>query len=135
MGIKVAWDDPENRIIRYDLEGMWNWEDYRDAVSQSAQMMQSVNYPVGIIANFTADTMLPKGSDVRKTSAVPQSKMNTMPENMGVVVITGGYGFVEVMINGFCKLYNRVERKFVVANTLDEARRLVGEKLANTGHA
>ncbi len=128
MGINVAWDSKDNTIIRYDLEGLWNWEDYRAAVTQSLKMMEGVNYPVGIIANFNADTMVPRAASVPRSAPAASEKMSAMPDNMEVIVITGGNAFVEVTVTGFCKLYNRVARKFLVASSVEEARQLIHQR-------
>lgn len=125
MGVKVAWDDLENTIIRYDLEGMWTWDDYREAVTESTVMMQSVDYPVGIIANFHADTMVPRGTGPLQQAQPQPPKVHEMPENVRVVVITGGNAFVEVTLSAFCKVYNRVEKQFISANSLEEARSII----------
>lgn len=128
MGIKVEWDTKDNTIIRYDLEGLWNWDDYRAAVAQSTRMMEGVDYPVGIIANFRADTMVPRGASAHRSPPPVAEKMSAMPHNMDVIVITGGNAFVEVTVTGFCKLYNRVPKKFLVAGSVDEARQIIRQR-------
>lgn len=134
MGITVSWDDSNSTIIRYDLTGLWNWDDYFTAVEASAKMMESVNHPVGIIANFRADTMVPHNPTVRTPEVIPQDR-KPMPRNLGLIVVTGGAGFLEVMLVGFCRAYHRVGKRFLVAGSLDDARALILERLRGSGAA
>jgi hypothetical protein len=51
MKITVAWDNPEQTIIRYDFAQGWTWEDLFAAVAEDDSLMDSVDHDVHIIFN------------------------------------------------------------------------------------
>lgn len=127
MAIQVKWDDEDSSIIRYDLEGLWTWDDYCAAVDRTMKLIQGVKRPVGVIANFHADTMVPLGT-ARPTGTselCPPTKFPAMPDNMDMIVVTGGNLFVEALVSAFCRFYSRVEKQFFVASSVDEARSII----------
>lgn len=128
MGIQVNWDDEDKSIIRYNLEGLWTWDDYCIAINQTMQLMQDIDHPVGVIANFRADTMVPLGVTHHEDSLAdhcPPTKFPTMPNNMDVIVVMGGNYFVEVLLSAFCRLYSRVEKHIFIASSVNEAREII----------
>jgi hypothetical protein len=129
MSITVSWDDKENNIIRYDLSGWWNWDDYRMAVDQCAAMLEGIKHPVGIIAHVHADTMAPR-SIVKPATQELLIRRSNLPDNVRVIVVTGGTAFIEMIMAGFCRAFKRVEKKFLVAGSLEEARQIVRDRLS-----
>jgi hypothetical protein len=132
MGVTVTWDDNTYTILRYDLTGLWTWDDYCLAVDKGAAMLEMIQHPVAVIANFRADTMVPRSITTPETKSAPVKRQNVLPENIGLIVVTGGAAFVEVMVSGFCRAYQRFERNLLVASSLDEARKLIVDHLPGT---
>lgn len=50
----AEWYDPETqRVIVLRFEDSWNIEDYDRVIRESAEMLQSVSHPVGLIIDFS----------------------------------------------------------------------------------
>lgn len=89
MGITVGWDHEEKKVIRWDFDRNWRWDDFQRAVDQSVVMSNEIDYPVDIIVNLTETPFFPPGSIV---SNVKRGMLAATQRN-GKVILTGGNAF------------------------------------------
>ena len=118
MGIQVVWDDEAKSILRWDFETDWGWDDFRRAFEKSVDMGGDVGYRVDVIPYAGAIQQLPMGA-LREFQRIERN----LPDNTGLIVITGGNTFTNAIINVFAKV-NRINT-WMTAKTLEDARAII----------
>lgn len=63
MPVRFAWDDPERKtILRYLIEGDWNWKDYHNAVRMSLFALHGLDHDVDVVIDMRGSDKLPAGA-------------------------------------------------------------------------
>jgi hypothetical protein len=107
MPVQVRWYDEDKRILYYEFQGVWTWDEYFDVLAEGRRMMRSVNHTVCILKDLTRATHVP-GNFMIKAQTVIESR----PDNTGrVVFISTQTFFLNLMdtmrrvVPGFSELY------------------------------
>jgi len=118
MGIDIVWDDPDQTIVRWDFGREWTRADFKNAFNTTLQMARSVDGRIDVIPF------------IRHTPTVPQGILSDfghidryISPNVGLVVVTGGNTFGQLLIDTFKRIY-KVEN-WITAPTLEDARRVI----------
>jgi hypothetical protein len=64
MPFQVAWDDPAQTCIRYDVTGKWTTQEFWQAFQKAKQMIEAVDHPVNFIVHMQDESSrghLPSG--------------------------------------------------------------------------
>lgn len=128
MAIQVVWDNPEKKIIRYIYDGRWTWEDLARAREIVHEMLDTVDYRVGIIVDVHKSTMLPNGALTRARQmarVTPKSH-----KNEGSTVIVGADTLIRSLFEMFRKIYSTLSGNIAVTfvSSLDEAREILSKR-------
>jgi hypothetical protein len=124
MAIKVMWDDTAQRIVRYDFDEQWTWEDFFAAKKQAYRMIDEVARKVAVIMTTPTNVALPPNMLTHGLSALRNKHPNTL-----VVAFVITKPFLRAMLTTMSKVSRLAESSTVVVSTLDEARALVAKRL------
>ena len=125
MGIQVVWDNDEKTIIRYVFDVRWTWDDFYAARTDAYNLIDTVQHKIGVIFDAPPNVTLPPNMITHSRSAISKTH-----ENTHVVVVVVGNTYVRAMLTMVRKLSKKAAEKLELAPTLDEARALVRERLA-----
>ncbi|MCA0458964.1 MAG: hypothetical protein LCI00_33755 [Chloroflexi bacterium] len=127
MGISVVWDNPERTIIRFIYNGQWSLDNFYQALNESHQMMDSVDFRVGIIIDMENSKLVPNG-------VLSHGKNVSMRkhQNQGKSVIVGAGGLVRTLFDVYRKVYRTSfdDTAYHFVSNLDEARTLLLQQQA-----
>ncbi len=119
MGIEVQWDNPEHTLIRYLYSGQWSLDNFYEALHTSHEMLDTVDYSVGIIIDMTNSKLVPNG-------VLSHGKNITMRkhQNQGKSIIIGAGGLVRTLFDVYRKVYRAGfdDGAYGFASNLEEAR-------------
>ena len=122
MPIHLSWEDHDKTLLLVESSGQWTWEEYHDALSRMAEMIQNENHRVDIITVSRADSIRPSGS------ALPhyQSALRILPSNTGLHVIVNTSAIARSIVSIFLRLNGkRTSGMVVLAGSLEDARRQI----------
>lgn len=126
MPIQVVWDNDEQSVIRYIIEGAWTWQEMNAAVVTSNAMLDNATGKVHFI------------HDMRTSSGIPGSALSNLKRFIGKehpktgqsVIVAGQKStailFAQSLLNLVDKIYKR-DWGFQFAGSLEEARKLLAE--------
>lgn len=129
MGIRVEWDNKDKTVIRYSLEGQWTWDDLLDAVATSNAMLDEAGHKIHFIHDASTSKGIPNGALSQLKRFIGKEHPNT-----GRSVIVGAQGNAIMLARGLLGMVDRVYKKdwaFMFANTLEEARAMLGQHEAS----
>jgi hypothetical protein len=125
--IEVSWDNPEKNIMRFNYKGKWTWEELAAALSNGRRLWETEgDGPVGTIIDVTSSSMIPQNAFTAGRNMVKDT------EFQHVSAVVGANAFIQHFHNVFNRIYGgklQNRRLFFVA-TLEEARRIIAERLA-----
>ena len=119
MGIRLVWDSPDRSVIRWDFDLSWNAGDFAHSVDAALAMIMMAQAPVHMIINQPrrpVDTRIFKQVK-RLISALPATCTTVIVDESPVV---------RTMVETFGKINPRLRHQMLIADTLDEARDLLG---------
>lgn len=63
MAINIIWEDEEETILHWHIEGQWNWEMLHEAAQETAEMRRKQDYrqAIALIFNLTRAAPLQTG--------------------------------------------------------------------------
>jgi hypothetical protein len=123
MSVRVSWDNDDKTTTRYDFEGAWTWDEFYAATGDAFALTRSVEHRVDSISYFAPGANLPPNALLHFRRA-----MVNAPENRGVTVIVGGSRFINTMVTVFSKLNRSLGERLILADNLDQARRLLASR-------
>lgn len=119
MGIHTRWDDAAHTILICEFDANWSLSDFHTMVDEVYVMMNSVNYRVYLIHDFSKSRVSPRqwlstGSHIEKRQS----------QNSAETVVIGASTFVKTMLNIAQKLFLKNIR-VDMADTLPEAYKII----------
>jgi hypothetical protein len=124
MGIRVQWDDAAQKIIRFDFDEQWTWEDFFAAKKQSYNLIDEVARKVAVIMVAPPNMVLPPNMLTHGLSALRNKHTNTY-----LVVFVLNNSFLRTMLSTMAKVSRLAESSTSVVSSLDEARALAAKRL------
>ncbi len=125
MNLSIAWDNPEQTVIRQTLLDGWTWEALYELNQQTNAMMRSVDHTVHLMVDFTQTSHLPVGGLTHAHNI-----FKNYPPNFGILVVVTHNLLVERMISMFQAVYSR--KVYGVGSFDDAYRLLLSDKLSAT---
>ena len=123
MGILIHWDD-NNRIVHYQLDSDWTWDEFFDAKKQANEMMDTVSHKLGVIIEAPPKPSLPPNLIVNARNALRSTHRNTI-----MIVIVAAHPLVRTMFHTTRALGRLANFRVELAYTLDEARAVITKRL------
>lgn len=122
MSVRVVWDNDQKTIVRYVFEGKWTWDELYPAYNQAIEMEKAQPHRVHAIL------------DMRKAIGVPANVLTHLkhisdkqPDNIGLSIVVTSSSFVHSLYQIAIKFYNKIDYYFRVAETLDEAYKMIAK--------
>lgn len=124
MPVSVQWDDPQHdsqattkRVLRFDFEGHWNWDEATLALEWADILMQATSGEIAVIMDLSHSRTAPSDA----LSHVTVNAQRTHPPISHIVAV-GTTPFVSVMGEMVRRLYNRYAVTPYYAATVEDAR-------------
>jgi hypothetical protein len=118
MSIHYEWDNEEKTIIRYDFDGKWTWEEFRDKQTEANALFAEVDHPVDVILDLLKSESRPTNLFVH----IRESEAHRPPNHGRLVVVRSGQ-FVRTMLATYQRLFgSRDKIETIRVDTLEEAR-------------
>lgn len=122
--LTTEWDNDEKTIMRVTYHAGWSWDDLEANLPVEAQMLDSVDHRVDVIADFRG-TQLPPGA-ISRLPKIAQSPPYTHP-NSGAMVMVGSPAFMKEVVAVYKRVYGQAA-KLTMVHDLDEARVIIVQK-------
>ena len=119
MTIEVNWDSEKHTIVRYVFQKGWSWDEVDPAFKAAAALMDTVDYKVDVIMDFSLSSLLvPKGAFTHAQRALS----NPRHRNIATTVVVGSR-FVQAITDLARKVARRSadEWELMFTTTLAEA--------------
>ena len=117
MGIIVNWDDKNQRVIRYQLEGDWDWADFDDAVLEAIQFSEHLSHRIDVIFDLTESNDIPDG-----VVLYFKKLLKTVPNNRRHFVVIGTNPQISVIVTMFNRVFKSISGRISHTDTLERAR-------------
>ncbi|MFN8376680.1 MAG: hypothetical protein U0694_27885 [Anaerolineae bacterium] len=120
--VNISWHDAAHTILYTEYDGVWTWDDFHNAVTETVAIMQQVDYRVDLIVAPSPQSVMPHGS------ASPHFiwAIQMLPPNFGIQVIVTHNRLSRSMGSIFVKVFRRMfrERLFFATN-MEQAYALI----------
>ena len=126
MGIRITWEDSEKTIARFRIEAPWKMDDIYSATAavKAERKVENLQHPIGVILDATGIDSLPSGI-IQNTAPM----IKAMQPDTRLIVVASPNRFHAAMHGIFSKLYTKYADVFMFATSVEEARRLIYERL------
>lgn len=130
MGIELYWDNDEQTIMLCEFDRNWTWEEMFETLDTIKKVTDKRNYEIGALIDVSKGISVPGGSIFNADTRNKAKKMLKMGENgKGPMVIVGANGFIKSIYHAFGTLDRSVQKDVYFADTLNEARQLMQQRL------
>jgi hypothetical protein len=130
MGIQVAWDDTDNKLILLTVSGYWTWQDFYTAMDGMYEMMDASPHEV-------IDFIL----DMQNGNLFPQNMLSQMQRQAsrrhaksGLMIVVGAAAFARALFSIMERLLPARMKYIKMAESIDKARNLIMQYRADTMH-
>jgi hypothetical protein len=116
MPVSISWFDDEKKILLYEMEGVWTWEEFYPVYEEALQMEIAQPHRVDVIIDLRKNRTLP-------TSVLLHIKgiADRQPDNLGVSVLVTQNRAIIALYKIGVQLYESLAKYFDVAPSVDEA--------------
>lgn len=128
MSIEVRWTTPEKTILTYEVHGKWTWTELQKALTESHTLLDEVDRPTPIIADFRDSSFIPDRAMWRGSRLAKGRHSNT-----STTVYVGANRFMSVLFDAFKRIYPELARIALFVETMEEAYALI-EAESNESH-
>lgn len=132
MPVTNIWDNDEKTIIRMDVSGRWTWDEMYAASTVGYSMLESVPHVVYPILDFSQSHGMPNNAITHARNMMGKQHPRT-----GMTVFVGANTLFVNLWRIFIRLYSLLSREqdFTFANSLDEARQILMDKMKREAEA
>lgn len=118
MSIKVGWDDERKLLMHYEFPRNWTWDMFYEAKAKAYDMVDSVDYPIGVMMSTPPEMSLPPNILSHLRSALANKHENTV-----IVVVVLQNAFLIALVNILMRIARTVNVHIV--NTPEEGRSII----------
>jgi len=118
--IQVDWQDEDQTIIVWKLEGKWDWDEYYGAIDRSRQMIDLVDHEVYMIHHTGESMHLPANALTHFKNYV--AKMSSYSQ---MTIVVSSNIFFKIMFGALQHFMGEWMEFYYIAPTLDEALKLI----------
>ncbi|GAB5493758.1 MAG: hypothetical protein Phog2KO_39730 [Phototrophicaceae bacterium] len=118
MPITAQWYEETQENIHYDVIDIWSWEELSMAIDEAMVLLDSVDYKVNLIIDFTNTNYVPQISYAH-LSKVANAPTMTHP-NADKFIIIDANNYIGVVLNVFKKLFPFASEKYITIKTHEE---------------
>jgi hypothetical protein len=120
-GIRVAYDNPEKSVLRWEFRGRWTWDDWYQGVQRALELRRAIYEKPCVPAIFDM-----KGAGPVPMGLLPHARAAAeMMDPRDYVVIAHASGFIRSVTETFRLLNPSFRDKVLLANSVEDARALI----------
>jgi hypothetical protein len=123
MSVSLHWDNEERSVLRYDFYGRWTWDEFAPEFERANIYLRLSNWTIHFImclGDEAARNHLPPGALIRAINI----HRNAPPNTGKTVIVNAGMVYRTVAQTG-AAAYPAIGKKYLFADTLEEARALL----------
>lgn len=132
MTIHVYWGNPESTIIHMDFVAGWSYDEVLAAMSDMADMLDTVQHPVLVIGDLRTSRFAPNLS-VSTYKRIAETDFLSHP-NLAMFCLLGTQIYVSMLLETFGKLFPKAYRKFRMVESVEEALQYLHPSRASKPH-
>ena len=83
MPIQLGWQDNDKNIVLLSFPNKWDWNEFKEAAYQTANLLSEVEHMVDVIIDLKASTIPLVGSPFEAGNMF----FKMMPSNRGVIIV------------------------------------------------
>jgi len=130
MAIDLYWDDDAQTIMLCEFEKGWSWNDLFETFDTIKKVTDKRDYPIGAIIDVRNGISLPTGSIFSPEARANAKKMIDMGgASKGPIAIVGKSGLLKPFATAFGMLDKTALDDVYFADSMDEARRILTDRL------
>ncbi|MEM9955305.1 MAG: hypothetical protein AAF846_27120 [Chloroflexota bacterium] len=111
MTVTLKWYDDAQTTLIYEFKGAWTWSDYDEARAACRRLLDTVDYGIDQIYDFTHAPVPPSGSVSKFWQVATTKHENTS----GLIVVVGNNKLTQMLANTVGSLINRAIRNFDIS--------------------
>jgi hypothetical protein len=120
MSITVKWFNDEHKIVHWDIEGAWNWDDVYLSLDEANALLDTVDHTVHTIVDVRNSPLIPGGTITQLKNLV-----NKQHPQAGISVFVTTNTFARSVFMMFSKLTGKAGERFRLVATPEEALTLI----------
>ena len=125
MATTTVWDNEAKTILYTHIEGRWTLDEHYRSIETSRAMLAEVDHPVVFILDFSES-----GPPPAKLLTAGRNMSRGQSPNLEQIVFVNANRLMEMLIDVIRKIYPSGVRKMAFADTVDDARLIARETLA-----
>ncbi len=126
MAVKLQWDTPEQKALRYTFTGQWTWHDFMEAAQQADAYLNSIDFIPDVVLDMSR-------SKVAHSGLLYQLRqiLNHHPAAYGLYALIDPDGSTKKVRQMFRRIYRTLGVRLLHAESLEAARALLAQPEAN----
>ena len=121
MGIRVFWENDQQRIIRWEFDGKWTWVEVYQASQESVAMRKQVGRnAVVLIDQRKATNAVPSGAIHHLSNLIHLGR-----DDRRLMVIVTPFEFYHQLARVILGVYRDLGRKIIMVRTIEEADQIL----------
>lgn len=117
MGIRVFWEDDNQRIIRLEFEGKWTWQEVYQASQESIALREQAGHPaVVLVDQRKATNSVPVGAVHHLSNLIHMGRADRR-----LLVVVTPFEFYHQLARIVLGVYRELGRKIIMVRTMEEA--------------
>ena len=120
MSIHVTWGNADQTLVVMQVHEPYTADEFVDGVEAINVMMDMVDHRVCAAVDFSAARTPPMGGLASYRRIASQTGH---PNSSGELIVVGEHRYIQPLLDIFSKVFRKID----YAETLDDARALVGE--------
>lgn len=126
MNAHVKWFNEEHSIILQSFAKGWTWEDFNEIALTSIEMMEGVDHPVSIIADYLEGKQIPRDGLAMNNA---RKVMANLPSNWNLLVVISDNNYITMLVDMFRRIsMGRMGKNTYSANSIETALKIIEEK-------
>lgn len=116
MTVTSGWYDDDRATMFYRFEQQWTWQEYYDARDKIRSLLDTVDYPVDQIYDFSGAAAPPSSILTQFRNVAVKSHDNAS----GLIVVIGSNGLIEALARAIGTAVNMTIEKFDITYINDK---------------
>jgi hypothetical protein len=122
MPIMVKWDDEAQSVVLMRFQGKWSWDEMYKAAQESVALRKAKTHRCALILDLLQGANVPTGALTHLRNALSISS-----EDREITVVLTDKPFLKTLYTMFTKLYKKLGDTLFLADTMEDARRVISE--------
>jgi hypothetical protein len=130
MPIQIHWEDDAQTVVRCEFRSPWTWDELFSTMEEVKAITDVADHEVGAILDVSEGVTIPGGLFNPQTLENAKKMIKIGEGGSGPVVVVGTSPMIKMMYNVAQTINREAMANFSFAETVDQARQILAEKLA-----